>query len=140
MAVMVVEAKSEKLVEVLSVLEQELEDAGCGIREQMQLEIALEEIFVNIASYAYPDGAGEVTVRIHTDQAANMAEITLIDSGIPYNPLKKEDPDITQSAEERPIGGLGIYMVKASMDSVEYAYRDGQNVFTMRKAWEGKAG
>ena len=97
----------------------------------MQIELSLEEMFVNIAHYAYPDGDGwaEVHVRV-TDKGA---EITLVDGGIPYNPLDKEDPDVTLSVEEREVGGLGIFLVKKTMDDMTYVRRDGRNELTIRK-------
>lgn len=136
MAERIVEADTEKLTEILEFLDQQLENAGCGPRAQMQMKIALEEMFVNIAHYAYPDGEGSVTVRIQADEAAGEMAVTLEDRGIPYNPLEQPAPDTTLSSEERPIGGLGVFMVRKSMDSVAYEYRDGKNVFTMKKSFQ----
>lgn len=116
---------------VTAFLEEALEEMGCSPRSQMQLAIALDELFSNIAYYAYPGETGEVTVRIEAE--GDAAVLTFIDAGIPYNPLSKEDPDITLSAQERQIGGLGIYMVKKSMDAMAYAYRDGKNILTIKK-------
>ena len=96
-----------------------------------KLNIAIEEIFVNIANYAYPTGDGEVTINALSEPGKIIFEF--IDSGIPYNPLEKSDPDITLSAEERAIGGLGIFMVKKVMDDVIYRYEDGQNILTIIK-------
>ena len=100
----------------------------------MQLDVAVEELFVNIASYAYVDkiGIADITIELLPGQ---VVQITFRDSGIPYNPLEKPDPDITKPAEEREIGGLGIYIVKKSMDEVLYRYEDGQNILTIRKAF-----
>lgn len=128
-----IEAKVENLPEVLAFTDALLEAAGCPMRPQTQIDVAVEEIFVNIARYAYPGETGEavITIEILSDPAA--VKITFADGGIPYDPLAKEDPDITLSAEERPIGGLGIYMVKKTMDEVSYKYKDGQNAFTMIK-------
>ena len=98
------------------------------------LDVAVEELFVNIASYAYVDktGIADITIELLPGQ---VVQITFRDSGIPYNPLEKPDPDITKPAEEREIGGLGIYIVKKSMDEVLYRYEDGQNILTIRKAF-----
>ena len=93
----------------------------------------MEELFVNVASYAYPSGSGSVTIDMEITEEPAAAVITFTDSGIPFNPLKKDDPDIALSAEERQIGGLGIYMVKKSMDDIAYAYRDGRNVLRIVK-------
>jgi anti-sigma regulatory factor (Ser/Thr protein kinase) len=117
--------------EVMAFVDELLEENNCPFRAQMQIEISLEEMFVNIAHYAYPDGDGwaEVHVRV-TDKGA---EITLVDGGIPYNPLDKEDPDVTLSVEEREVGGLGIFLVKKTMDDMTYVRRDGRNELTIRK-------
>jgi anti-sigma regulatory factor (Ser/Thr protein kinase) len=124
-------AQVSRWPEVMAFVDELLEENNCPFRAQMQIEISLEEMFVNIAHYAYPDGDGwaEVHVRV-TDKDA---EITLVDGGIPYNPLDKEDPDVTLSAEDRQVGGLGIFMVKKQMDEVRYEYRDGQNRLTLCK-------
>ena len=103
------------------------------MKTQMQIDVAVEEVFVNIASYAYTPGIGSATVRIESSQDPAAVTITFIDRGIPYNPLLKEDPDVTLSAEERAIGGLGIYMVKKAVDDISYVYRDGQNILSISK-------
>ena len=128
-----VDARIDSLPQVLAFVDEQLEAADCPVRIQAQIDVAVEEIFVNIAHYAYREGGGkaEITFRIDGDPA--VAEITFRDSGVPFNPLESEDPDITLSAAERDIGGLGIYMVKKSMDRVSYEYRDGMNVLTLRK-------
>ena len=100
----------------------------------MQIDVAVEEIFVNIAHYAYAPEVGSTTVQVETASEPRRVTITFMDRGVPYDPLAKPDPDVTFSAEERQIGGLGIYMVKMSMDDVRYEYRDGQNVLTIEKA------
>lgn len=128
-----VEANTEKLEDVLDFVNRELESVGCSIKIQTQIDIAVEELFVNIAHYAYEDKVGSVEIRIEIIEKPLSAVITFLDSGIPYDPLKKADPDITLSAEERNIGGLGIYMVKKSMDSINYEYKDGRNVLCIKK-------
>ncbi|MBQ6118347.1 MAG: ATP-binding protein [Clostridia bacterium] len=110
-----------------------LESADCPMRTQMKLAIALDELMSNVARYAYAPGTGDVTVSVEVLEDPKRAVITLTDSGVPYDPLQKEDPDVTLSAEERGIGGLGIYIVKQSMDGMTYEYRDGQNVLTIVK-------
>ncbi|MBQ7545242.1 MAG: SpoIIE family protein phosphatase [Synergistaceae bacterium] len=123
-----VEAATERLDEVLNFIDGHLEEWGCPMKTQTQINIAAEELFVNIAHYS-----GSETARITVAKNGTDAEITFTDSGTPYNPLEKPDPDITLSAEERSIGGLGIYIVKKSMDSVSYEHKDGKNVLTIRK-------
>ena len=126
-------AEVEKLPELLTFIEQQLEDAGCPLKTQMQISVAVEEIFVNIANYAYAPGKGVATVRIECCDDPAKATITFIDRGTPFDPLEKDDPDVTLSAEERKIGGLGIYMTKKTMDDVLYEYKDGQNRLTLIK-------
>ena len=128
-----IEAKRENLDKVLAFVDEQLDAADCDMRTQMQLDIAVEEIFVNIASYAYAPEIGNVVIGMQVHTENRMAEITFADSGIPYNPLEREDPDITLSAEDREIGGLGIFMVKKTMDEMRYDYRNGQNVLTIMK-------
>ena len=128
-----IDATIQNLDEVLAFLDGELEAMECGMKEQIQLDVAVEEIFVNIASYAYTDGTGTANIRIEYSEEDSTLSITFKDRGIPYNPLEKEDPDVTLSAEERGIGGLGIYMVKKSMDDVIYRYENGYNTLTLVK-------
>ena len=128
-----IEAITENLSKVLAFVDEQLEAADCPMKIQMQIDIAVEEIFVNIAHYAYRSGTGKAVVRVETLPDPPSVDITFIDNGIPYDPLAKEDPDITLSAEERPIGGLGIFMVKKTMDDVRYEYLDGHNILTLKK-------
>lgn len=134
-----VDARVERLDDVLAFIDSFLEEQGCPMRARMQIDVAAEELFVNIASYAYSPGTGTATLRLEAEADPPAVAITFIDSGIPYDPLKKPDPDITLSAAERPIGGLGIYMVKQSMDSVDYERRDGRNVLRILKRFAASA-
>lgn len=126
-------AKLEYLDEVLIFAENCLKSCGCPMKSNTQICLALEEAFVNVAAYAYPQTDGETELRIQCGD--NYAELTLSDSGIPFNPLENDDPDITLSAEKRKIGGLGIFMVKKIMDEVSYSYSDGKNILTMKKTF-----
>lgn len=126
-------ATVENLARVLSFIDEELEACACPPRAGMQIGVAVEELFVNIAHYAYAPGVGDATVRFERRTDPSRVEITFLDRGVPYDPLAKADPDVSLSAEEREIGGLGIFMVKKSMDGVAYAYRDGQNILTIQK-------
>lgn len=128
-----VTALLENLQEVLSFVDAFVEEAGVSMKAQMQIDVAVEELFVNIASYAYAPDTGNATIKVRRDPEKEQVFITFIDSGKPYNPLEKEDPDITLSAEERGVGGLGIFMVKKSMDDMRYEYKDGQNIVTIMK-------
>ena len=127
------EARIENLPILIDFIDGYLEANACSVKAQMQIDVAVDEIFTNISSYAYAPNVGEATVRIAKNDFSPQAEITFIDSGTPYKPLEKEDPDVTLSAEERQIGGLGIFMVKKSMDEMTYEYKDGQNVLTIKK-------
>ena len=128
-----IDAKVELLDQVLAFLDETLEALECPPKVQMQLDVAVEELYVNIARYAYNPTVGPATVRVEVEQDPLAVSITFIDHGVPYDPLKKPDPDVTLSAEERQIGGLGIYMVKKSMDGVDYEYKDGQNILRIQK-------
>ena len=133
-------AKTDNLSEVLEFLEGYLEEKDCSPKASMQLAIAVEEMYVNIANYAYKESdlpEDERTAKITIDDieinGSPAVSISLYDRGMPYDPLAKEDPDTSLSAEEREIGGLGIFMVKKSMDRVSYKRVDDMNVFTMEK-------
>lgn len=126
-------ARREQLESVLMFLEEELSSIKHNTKNKIQLFIAVEELFVNIASYAYYPSEGDAEIDIDTDNENNFVYITFIDSGKPYNPLEREDPDVTLSAKERKIGGLGIYMVKKSMDDMSYEYKNGCNILKIGK-------
>ncbi len=127
-----VEATKENLIAVNEFVETNLEKIDCPMKIMMQINVAVEEIYINIASYAYGEDTGQAEILLDTDTEGQVA-VTFMDSGVPYDPLAKEDPDITLSAEERGIGGLGIFMVKKSMDDVKYRYEDGKNILTLIK-------
>ncbi|MBQ7561031.1 MAG: ATP-binding protein [Synergistaceae bacterium] len=121
-------ADINNLDEVLAFIDADLEENDCPPKTQMQLDVAIEELFVNIAHYS-----GSERAIIQTEINSEIASITFIDSGVYYDPLAKPDPDVTLSAEERQIGGLGIYLVKKSMDSMNYERRDDKNILTITK-------
>ncbi|MBO4422557.1 MAG: ATP-binding protein [Clostridia bacterium] len=127
------EAEIKNLQDVIDFVNSRISAIECPAKAKMQIDVAVEEIFVNVASYAYETGTGKVTVRVDTGSDAGAVSITFSDRGIPYDPLKKEDPDVTASADEREIGGLGIFMTKKIMDEVSYEYKNGQNVLTLKK-------
>jgi len=128
------EAKIADIPAVTEFVEAELEKLGCPMKAVMQIDIAIDELYSNIANYAYKGIENKgATVEVGRTEDGRGVEITFTDNGIPYNPVKYEDPDTTLSADERPIGGLGIYMVKQSMDDMRYEYHDGRNMLTIRK-------
>ena len=128
-----VDAKKEELADVIRFVGSHLDDIGCDMATRMKLEVAVEEIFVNIAYYAYKPATGQVTIRAEVTPDPRAIELTFKDSGRPFDPLAREDPDITLPAEARRIGGLGILMVKKSMDELSYKYEDGYNILTLKK-------
>lgn len=126
-------ATVENIEVVTDFVNQQLEELACPMKAQMQINIAIDELFSNIAHYSYNPEIGQATVRVEVVENPLAVTITFIDNGIPYDPLAKEDPDLTLSAEDRQIGGLGIYMVKKSMDEITYEYKDGQNILSIKK-------
>jgi len=131
-----VPASTGKMDETLSWIDAHLDSAGFGKKPRSNVMLAAEEIFVNIANYAYTGSGGEGLVTIHFSMTESGAQIVFTDDGAPYDPLSRDDPDVTLTAEERKIGGLGIYLVKKMMDSVEYRYDDGKNILTIKKNLE----
>ena len=130
---LIIEAVNTNLDKVLAFVDEQLEEANCSSKIQTTIEIAVEELFVNIANYAYSPEIGTAVVQVSVNKEPLSVEITFIDNGKPYDPLAKPDPDVTLSAEERQIGGLGIFMVKKSMDDIQYEYKDGRNILTIKK-------
>ena len=128
-----IEAKVENLNTVIGFVDEQLENFECPMKVQMQIDLAVEEIFVNIANYAYDPSIGSATVRTEVSPDGRQVSITFIDQGVPYDPLAKEDPDTSLPLEERGIGGLGIFLVKKNMDDIKYEYRNGSNILTIVK-------
>ena len=126
-------ANTEALPEVLGFVEETLEGYGCAMKVQMAICIAIEEVFVNVANYAYETKEGTVTLELAFDEAARIVTFRVSDEGVPFDPLQKEDPDVTLSMEERQIGGLGIFIVKKTMDTLRYDHQDGKNILSMTK-------
>jgi len=128
-----VPATLENIAVVTAFVDEQLEALDCTMKAQMQIDVAIDELFGNIAHYAYGSGTGDATVRFEFDEQTRSASVTFIDGGAPFNPLEKADPDVTLSAEAREIGGLGIFMVKKSMDKLEYSRENGHNELTIHK-------
>ena len=133
MKTLTVPAGCDQLDTVQSFVDKALDQLPCTFEARLQIQIAVEELFVNIASYAYAPGTGDAVVGCQVEQEPPSITIQFRDWGKPFDPLAKEDADISLSAEERQIGGLGIYMVKSSMNAAYYEYKDGQNILTIRK-------
>ena len=124
-------AKLEGMDVVLGFVSYLLDKNGCSPKARKQLRMAVEELYVNVALYAYAGGDGWAEIRGAVADGA--ATVRLIDGGVPFDPLAKEDPDVELSGEERGIGGLGIFMVKNMVDEITYEYTDGCNRLTLRK-------
>ena len=133
------DATTENLDHVLEFVNEELDALSCTMKTKMRIDVAVEELFVNIAHYAYEAGTGQATIRIRYEADSDTLEICFIDGGKPFDPLARPDPDLTLSVEERQIGGLGIYMAKKNMDDIRYAYEDEKNILTIRKRLNSSA-
>lgn len=130
-------AERENIPEVIDFVDGALDELDCPEKTKTLINIAIDELYGNIASYAYGEESGEVTVAVDHDSSAGAVSISFQDEGKPFNPLERGEPDVTLSARERKVGGLGIFLVRKSMDDVQYEYRDGKNILTIRKALQG---
>lgn len=128
-----IDATLENLATVQEFVEEELKTYDCPVKAVMQISVAVEEIYVNIAHYAYHPNVGKATVRCAVGGEPLQVTIQFLDNGKSFDPLAKPDADTALSVEEREIGGLGIFMVKKSMDDVQYQYKDGCNILTLKK-------
>lgn len=133
---LILEASLDKLEDAFAFFNQALEEAGIKEDIQFKIQIAVEEIFVNIASYAYPKASGNAKLTFQIEENPKRIIMEFYDKGIPYNPLEKPDPNVNEDVMERTIGGLGIYMVKESMDDMQYKYEDDQNILILVKNLE----
>lgn len=127
------EATVDNIEKVTAFVDEQLEQYGCPLRAQTQIDIAIDELFGNIAHYAYDPETGPATVRVEIIDDPMEVILTFIDGGRPFNPLEEKEPNVTLSAEDREIGGLGIFLVKKSMDAITYEYRGGQNILKIKK-------
>jgi len=123
----------ENIPEVTEVIDEYLESVGCPLKAQMQIDIAIDELFSNIAKYAYAPDEGMVYVCAEFDEEIHAVSLTFKDSGKPFDPFAIKEPDISLAAEDRDIGGLGIHIVKRRMDAVSYEYADGYNIVKIIK-------
>ena len=131
---MTVQATVDSIPVVTEFIDGELARMDCPMKTQAQIDVAIDELFGNIAHYAYGDGTGEATVRIDSDAMRHMVDISFLDSGTPFDPTKITDPDVLLSAEKRCIGGLGIFMVRKTMDGMKYERAEDKNVLTIFKS------
>ena len=126
-------AAVENIGKITAFVEGKLEERDCPLKKTMEISMAVDEIMANVAMYAYAPGTGDVTVQFGFEEASRTASVTFIDGGVAFDPLAKEDPDVTLPAEQRKIGGLGIFLVKKTMDEVTYKREDNKNVLCIRK-------
>lgn len=128
-----IDATVDNIQIVTEFVDEQLEGFGCPMKAQSQIYIAIDELFGNIAHYAYKPEVGPATVRVEVIESPLSVVITFIDHGVPYDPLANEDSDVSLPAEQRKIGGLGIYIVKKSMDEITYEYKNGKNILKIKK-------
>ena len=128
-----VPAKIENLQKVMDFLGDQLDSVDYVMKARLQLELSIEEAYVNIINYAYESEEGEVIICCNVDESPLKVTMQFIDYGKHYNPLKNEDPDISLNAEEKEIGGLGIFLIKKNVDDISYKYCDGKNILTIQK-------
>ncbi len=128
-----VPAKIENLQKVMNFLSDQLDSVDYVMKSRLQLELSIEEAYVNIVNYAYKSEEGKVVICCDIDEHPLQVTMQFIDCGIPYNPLKNEDPDISLNVEEKEVGGLGIFLIKKNVDHIEYEHKDGKNILTIQK-------
>ena len=128
-----IDATVENISAVTEFVDGELEKLDCPMKAEIQINVAIDELFGNIANYAYNPKTGPATVRVEVEEDPLAVLITFIDNGKPFDPLSTAEPDVTLPAEDRAVGGLGVFLVKKTMDGVNYEYKDGQNILRIRK-------
>ena len=126
-------ATVENIGKITAFVEGRMEEKDCPLKQIMQVSMAVDEVMANVAMYAYAPGTGDVTVAVDFDDGSRTVSITFIDRGVAFDPLAKEDPDVTLPAEQRKIGGLGIFLVKKTMDDVAYRREGDQNILCIKK-------
>ena len=134
----ILDAVVSNIDELAEFIDSQLSQLMVTESEKMKLQIAAEELFVNVASYAYAPGKGKILILAEVDPKDNKIELTFTDWGVPFNPLDREDPDITLPAEKRRIGGLGIFMVKKEADELDYWRKDQTNNVRLEKKFKGR--
>jgi anti-sigma regulatory factor (Ser/Thr protein kinase) len=128
-----IEADINNIDRVIDFVNSELESAGSVPKAETMIDIAIDEIITNIASYAYTPGRGSATIQFELIDNSSVVCLSFIDEGVEFNPLNAKEPDVTLSAEDRAPGGLGIFIVKKKMDKVTYEYADGKNILKIYK-------
>ena len=129
------EATVDHITQVMAFVDAQLDAAACATKTKRLIDVAIDEVLSNIVHYAYAPETGMVTVQVEIHREPRVVEIIFIDAGVPYNPLTQEDPVAGQTCKERKAGGFGIYIVKKSMDDIQYEYIDGCNVTKIIKSY-----
>lgn len=127
------EAGIEDVEKTMVLFEKEMEEREYPTKAIRQISVAIDELMSNIVKYGYPENKGPISVSLREITGSNTLKIEFVDQAIPFDPTAVEEPDVTASAEERKIGGLGIMMVRKIMDGFDYRYEDGKNVVTLYK-------
>lgn len=130
---MEIESTIDNYSTIIKFINSELDTLGCSDQTRSQIKLAIDEIYGNICFYAYDSEVGPVTVCVETEKEPPAIIITFMDKGKPFNPLEAEEPDLELSGEDRPIGGLGLFLVQSTMDDLSYEYKDEQNILTLKK-------
>ena len=128
-----IESKIENVPEVMSFVKDGLDKLGCSEQIQTQFKMAVDELFGNICYYAYDSGTGPVVITVGTEDDPASAVLVFCDEGKPYNPLEADVPDIDLDIEDRPVGGLGIFLITEMMDDIIYEYKEGKNILKIIK-------
>ncbi len=130
---MTIEATVENVTIVTEFVNEQMKELDCPLKIRYQIDVAIDELFSNIALYAYNPDTGPATVQVEIQEEPLAVIISFIDHGKPFDPLTQERPDTTLTAEQRRIGGLGVFLVRQTMDDVTYTYENGHNILTVRK-------
>ncbi len=133
-----VEANPDQMPKVLHFVEEQMRPLRFSVTERSLMKMSVEEIFMNVADYAYGNEEGRVQVIAEANAGENALELTFIDRGQPFDPLSKEDPDVTLPGKERKQGGLGIFLAKSQMDDMIYTYKEEKNMLYMKKIFKGE--
>lgn len=133
-AVLAVDADVDEIDAVTGFIDELLEDIPFDPEARAQLDIAVEEIFVNISRYAYGEGTGQVTVRGSvTAEPPHTVTLAFEDGGKAFNPLERKAPDLTPAVRRHQVGGLGIFLARSMSDAIGYERREGKNILTVKK-------
>lgn len=129
----IVPAALNQIAPVTEMINKKMEELNCSLRTRMHIRVAVDEIISNIVHYAYGNRRGTINVEVEAEENPPYLSITFIDQGVPFNPLTARDPELAGSAKQRPVGGLGLYIVKKTMDMVYYEYKNNSNILIIRK-------